>query len=361
LKEGKENNKQLKGLNFNAVIVSFFEDSKGRIWFGTNKNILGVWDGKSLIKYSSTLTESQYANAYIQEDTKGNIWAYSTKAAFLFIKNNFVLVHDNKFSLSYKTFYPRADKSVYFLSNEGLNIRNGAVSNLVFTIDKELLNNRPGYIYVDEKGLWLGNNSGMYVIGFDGKTTQLLKNTDVSQVIKDRNSNIWFTTNNGIYRLPDEKERVFVLGKESNLGNQAIKSITKDSFGRLWMGLANNSIHILNPKTNGIEKIGIDDQKKYNTIKQLVVDEKNNKVFFASDYGLGYVDENYPKNKNINYLKEVNNSVFVVKNFSLDTTNKLALALSSGVVMINDRIKKFEFSSLRYRENKDYFKERAYR
>lgn len=357
----EDNNKQLKGLNFNAVIVSFFEDSKGRIWFGTNKNILGVWDGKSLIKYSSTLTESQYANAYIQEDTKGNIWAYSTQAVFLFIKNNFVLIRDNKLGLSYKTFYTRADKSIYFLNKDGLNIRNGAVSNLVFKVDKELLSNRPGYIYVDEKGLWLGNNSGVYVVGFDGRTTQLLKNIDVSQVIKDSNSNIWFTTNNGIYRLPDEKERVFLFGKESKLGNQAIKSLTRDRFGRLWMGLATNRISILNPKTNEIENININDQKKYNVIKQLVIDEKENKVFFASDYGLGYVSENYPKNKSINYLKEVNNSVFVVKNFSLDTSNKLALALSSGVVMINDRIKKFEFSSLRYRENKDYFKDRAYR
>lgn len=357
----EQNNKQLKGLNFNAVIVSFFEDSKGRIWFGTNKNILGVWDGKSLIKYSSTLKESQYANAYIQEDKQGNIWAYSTQAVFLFIKNNFVLIRDNKLALSYKTFYTRPDKSVYFLNNEGLNIRNGALSNLVFKVNPELLNNRPGYIYVDEKGLWLGNNSGIYVVDFNGKTTQLLKDVDVSQVIKDKNKNIWFTTNNGIYRLPEENERVFIFGRGSKLGNEAIKSINKDSFGRLWMGLGNNNIQILDPKTNQLEKINIPDQKKYNTIKQLVVDEKNKKMFFASDYGVGYVDENYPKKKEINYLKEVNNSVFVVKNFSLNRADNLALALSSGVVIINDRINKLEFSSLHYRENKDYFQDRAYR
>lgn len=357
----EQNNKQLKGLNFNAIIVSFFEDSKGRIWFGTNKNMLGVWDGKSLIKYSSTLKESQYTNAYIQEDIQGNIWAYSTQAVFLFIKNNFVLIRDNKLALSYKTFYTRADKTIYFLNAEGLNIRNGALSNLVFKVNPELLNNRPGYIYVDEKGLWLGNNSGIYVVDFNGKTTQLLKGVDVSQVIKDKNKNIWFTTNNGIYRLPEENERVFIFDKASILGKDAIKSIIKDSFGRLWMGLGNNNIHILDPKTNKLEKVNLPDQKKFNTIKQLVVDKKNNKVFFASDYGLGYVAENYPKNKDIKYLKEVNNSVFVVKNFSLDTNNRLALALSSGVVMINDRIKNFQFSSLHYRENKDYFKERAYR
>ena len=51
----------------------------------------------------------------------------------------------------------------------------------------------------------------------------------------------------------------------------------------------------------------------------------------------------------------------MVKNFSIDTTSQLALALSSGVVIINDRINKFEFSALNYKENQDYFKDRSYR
>ncbi|RZL27875.1 MAG: diguanylate cyclase, partial [Pedobacter sp.] len=89
-----DNEKLLKKLNFNAVIVSFFEDQSGKIWFGTNKNIIGVWDGENLIKYTSPSQKSQYANAYIHQDKQGNIWAYSTDAVFIFIRNNFVLVND---------------------------------------------------------------------------------------------------------------------------------------------------------------------------------------------------------------------------------------------------------------------------
>ncbi|TKC10598.1 diguanylate cyclase [Pedobacter polaris] len=356
-----DNDKQLKKLNFNAVIVSFFEDSKGKIWFGTNKNIIGVWDGENLIKYSSTYNESQYANAYIQEDKQGNIWAYSTEAVFLFIKNNFVLIEDKTLPLSYKTLITRTDKSVYFLDNKGLNIRNGAFSSLVLNINPDLLTNRPGYIYVDEKGLWLSNNSGVYVIGFDGKIEQLLKDVDVNQVIKDSNQNIWFTTKNGIYRLPDKKERLYIFNKANGLDNEVIKSITKDANGRLWMGLGNNNINILNLRNKTIQKINIPDQKKYNIIKQLTFDAKNKQLFFASDYGVGVIKAAYPAKTEINYLKETNNSVFVVKNFSIDTTSKLALSLSSGVVIINDRLNKFEFSSLNYKEKQDYFKDRSYR
>ncbi len=354
-----DNDKQLKQLNFNAVIVSFLEDSKGRIWFGTNKNIIGVWDGKSLIKYSSPTLEKQYANAFINEDKQGNIWAYSTTATFLYIKSNFVLVEDKLLPLSYKTL-TRKDQTVYFLDNTGLNIKNGSETELILKINPELLNNSPGYLYVDKESIWLSNNSGVYAIGFDGKVNQLLKDVDVNQVIKDHNRNIWFTTKNGIYRLPEAKERLYILNKADGLSNDVIKSVTKDENGKIWMGVG-NGINILNPHTKAVQKINLPDPKKYNLIKQLTFDKKNQTIFFSSDYGLGYLSTNNPSPARISYLKETNNSVYVVKNFSIDTGSKLALSLSSGVVIINDRFKKFEFSSLNYVENKDYFKDRSYR
>ncbi len=355
-----DNDEQLKQLNFNAVVVSFFEDSKGRIWFGTNKNIIGVWDGKSLIRYSSPNSDRQYANAFIHEDKQGNIWLYSTTAVFLYIKSNFVLIEDDILPLSYKTITNRKDKSVYFLDKLGLNIKNGAESRLVFKISPALLNNNPGYIYIDEKSLYLSNNSGVYVIGFNGETKQILKDIDVNQVIKDKNQNIWFTTKNGIFRLPETKERLYIFNKENGLSNDAIKSITKDDQGRFWLG-AGNEINILNKKTKSIEKINLPDKQKYNLIKQLTVDKKHQQIYFASDYGLGSIGINYPKNKKIQYLKETNNSVFVIKNFSIDTTSNIALSLSSGVVIIKDRFNKLEFSALNYKENQDYFKDRSYR
>lgn len=355
-----DNDSQLKKLNFNAVIVSFFEDSKGRIWFGTNKNIIGVWDGQYLLKYSSPNTEKQYASAFIYEDLHGNIWAYSTTATFLYIRNNFVLVEDNSLPLSYKTLALTKDKLVYFLNKDGLNIKSGAMSRPVLRVDPELLSNNPGYIYANDDELWLSNNSGVYVIDYDGKTKQLLKNVDVNQVIRDKDQNMWFTTKNGIYRLPEAKERLYIINREQGLSNEAIKSIAKDEKGRLWMGTANAELNVMDTRLKTVQKINIPDKKKYNTIKQLVVDPKSHAVYFASDYGLGSISSTL-QNSTLRYLKETNNSVFVVKNFSLDSTSKLALALSSGVVIINDRQHKFEFSSLNYKEQQDYFKDRSYR
>ncbi len=355
-----ENNAQLKQLNFNAVIVSFFEDSKGRIWFGTNKNIIGVWDEKSLIKYSSPSMESNYENSFITEDKQGNIWAYGTSAVFLYIKSNFVLIEDQQFPLSYKTITNGKNNSTYFLSKEGLKVKNGAITTLLFKINPTLLTNSPGYIYIDKDQLWLSNNSGVYVLDFDGTVTPLLKDIDVNQVVKDKNQNMWFTTKNGIYRLPDEKERLYIFDEQNGLSSNVVKSITKDTFGKLWLGFG-HELNSLLLKNKTIERIVIPDKKKYNVIKQLCFDPKNKLVYFASDYGIGNFSAKDPNPSTINYLTEKNNSVFVVKNFSLDTTGKMAIALSSGVVILNDKLNRFEFSSLDYKENQDYFKDRSYR
>lgn len=356
----QNNNSQLKQLNFDAIVVSFFEDSKGRIWFGTNKNTIGVWDGKTFIKYNSPNPNYQFINTTIHEDKQGNIWAYSSQAVHLFLKNNFVLVKNSQIPISYKTIFNGPDKSMYFLDKNGLNHKIGTFNQLILKIDSNLLNNRLGYSYFVNDELWLSNNNGVYVLDLKGKIKQILNHIDVNQVIKDNNQNIWFTTKNGIYRLPDIKERLYIFNETNGLSNNNIRSISKDNKNRLWLGLNNAQINILDLKSKVINKISLPNTEKYNTIKQLTFDKKNERMYFGSDYGLGSLSALYPLNAKINNLKETNNSVFVVKNFSLDSTQHLALAMSSGVVIVKDRKDKFEFTSSNYKEKQDYFKDRSY-
>ncbi|RZL42030.1 MAG: diguanylate cyclase, partial [Pedobacter sp.] len=296
------NEKLLKKLNFNAVIVSFFEDRSGKIWFGTNKNIICVWDGETLFKYTSPSVKTQYANAYIHQDKQGNIWAYSTDAVFVFIKNNFVLVNDKMLPISYKTFFTAKDHSIFYLNKDGLNLKKGSETNFLFKIEEKLLNNNPGYIYANDKELWLSNNNGVYVIDYTGKAKQLLIDVDVNQVIKDSDNNMWFTTKNGIYRLPEEKERLYTINTSNGLNNDFVKSITKDQQDRVWLGLNNNNINIFNPKGKTVEKLKLANQEKYNLIKQITYNQKDGLVYFASDYGLGSVSATYPENSKVNHL-----------------------------------------------------------
>ena len=354
------NDANLKELNLNGVVVSFLEDSKGRLWFGTNNNIIGVWDGKKTTKIISNSNDQKYQNVFIYEDEKNNIRAVNSTANFIFSNGIFIASKTKIFPVSYKAIN-RINGKIYFLNQYGLNTIEKGVTKEIVKLSPQLLNSNLGYILLGEKKLWFSNDNGVKGINLDGTGVKnFLQNISVNQTIRDNQGNLWFTTRNGIYKLPKVKDQLFTFGRENGLNSPITKSIVKDKNNRLWLGSNNSTINILDLKTKKIEQIKLPDATKYNTIKQLVVDKKNRRIFFASDYGLGSVSSSYPTNANFKFLKETNNLMFVVKNFAIDSTSKLTLSMSSGVVIINDR-NELQFSSFKYKEDKDFFRDRSYR
>lgn len=356
----ENNDGNLKELNLNGVVVSFLEDHKGQLWFGTNNNVIGVWDGKKTTKIISNSNDQKYQNVFIYEDEKNNIRAINSTANFIFSNGLFVPSKTKIFPVSYKAIH-RINNKIYFLSQHGLNTIEKGITKEILKINPQLLNSNLGYILLGEKKLWFSNDEGVKGINLDGTGIKnFLQNISVNQTIRDNQGNLWFTTRNGIYKLPKIKDQLFTFGKENGLNSTIIKSIVKDKNNRLWLGSNNSTINILDLKTKKTDQIKLPDATKYNTIKQLVVDKKNSRIFFASDYGLGSVSSSYPNDADFKFLKETNNLMFVVKNFAIDSTSKLTLSMSSGVVIINDR-NELQFSSFKYKEDKDFFKDRSYR
>jgi len=356
------NNKQLKLLKLNAVIVSFFEDSQGRFWLGTNKNLLVMWDGKSIKKYISANVTHQFINAFVHEDATGSIWVFSSQCMHLFKGKTFVTVPHSSLPLSYRLGLNLPDKSMAYFDHESLNIRKEHKQYQLLKIDPKILNNSPGYFYLDKKNdLWMSNASGIYHIDTAGQTTRYLENISCSQIIKDTKSNMWFTTTSGIYMLPNQAERLYLVNKANGLSTDIVKSVTKDRQNRLWLGLTDGQINTLDLNDFKVGKIVLGDKRKFNYIKQLAYDEVNNALYFSSDYGLGRINKADNISNQIEYLKQSNNSMFVVKSFSIDGGNKLALALSSGVFIVPDRVRHFEFDYLQFNPYAKFFNHRSYR
>lgn len=356
----EKNNPSLKELNFNGVVVSFLEDSKGRLWFGTNNNVIGLWDGGKTTKIVSNSITHKYQNVFIYEDQQKNIRAVNNSANFIFSNGHFIMSKNNISPISYKTIN-QTDSNLYFLNQQGLNTTRNGTTREILKLDPKLLGSDIGYILLGEKKLWFTNQNGVKGINLDGTGEKnFLNGISVNQSVRDNEGNLWFTTKNGIYKLPKIKDQLYTFTKQNGLTNATIKSIVKDKNNRLWMGSTNGIINILDLKSKKIEQIKLPNPGNYNLIKQLVSDKKNNRIFFASDYGLGSVNSSYPKAANFKFLREVNNHMFVVKNFTIDSTSKLTLSLSSGVVIINDR-DELAFSSLKYKELEDFFKDRSYR
>ncbi|MCX2575226.1 ligand-binding sensor domain-containing protein [Pedobacter sandarakinus] len=367
LKDGKfynqDNDQLLKKLSFNTVIVSFLMDKKGRIWLGTNSNMIVCYDGKVIKKFVSPNVDDKFINAFIHEDEQGTIFAYSDLSVQKFDGKTFSVVSSRVKPISYMTANNQPNGSLVYLDSGGLKaLKQGNITDLV-SIPQNLIKNMSGYFFYDEtqKQVWLSNANGAFVLDKSGKTVQYLQDITVNQIIKDNNQNMWFATNVGIYMLPNINNRLSIIDAESGLSSNVIKSITKDGKNRLWLGTDDAVIDILTIKNYQVSEVGLDDFKKYKTIKQISFDQKNQAIYFASDYGMGVFKNIYRSTDDVKYLKESNNSMFVIKHFSLGTNdNHLALALSSGVVFLSDRINKFEFNSLKYREKEDFFKDRSY-
>ncbi|MGE6219569.1 two-component regulator propeller domain-containing protein [Nubsella zeaxanthinifaciens] len=356
----ESNDAALKELNFNGVVVSFLEDNKGNLWFGTNNNIIGSWDGKQTKKFLSNNSQYKFQNAFIYEDEKGKIRAINKSANFVFANGNFVKTSNSFFPLSYKAINKQQD-AIYFLDEEGLQLLKNGTQTTVLKLNKQLINSDLGYIFLGEKRLWLGNENGVFGIDIDNQNNKrFLANVGINQTIRDNQGNLWFTTKNGIYKLPQLKDQLYTFGKVNGLEKPMVKSIIKDKSNRLWLGSSDGTINILSIATKKINTIQLPDANKFAVIKQLVRDDLNNRIFFASDLGLGSVNSNYPQSNSFKFLRELNNNVFVIKNFTIDSTTKLTLSLSSGVVIINDR-NKLEFSAFKYKEQRDFFKDRSYR
>ncbi|MEJ5963094.1 ligand-binding sensor domain-containing protein [Pedobacter immunditicola] len=356
------NDKSLQVLKFKAVVISVFQDSKDRLWFGTNKNLLYLFDGKSLTTFKARHQADQFFFTYINEDAQGRIWAYSNNSVKVYENGKFKSSENTPVKpVSYKTITSLPDNSLLYIGKGGLNYHKADNNVVLHQIDAALLNDNLGYFYADQKELWLSHKSGILHVDESGKTHTYLQGTPTVQVIKDSKLNMWFTTSNGIYMLPGRKNRLFVIDKSHGLGSNAVKSITKDKKHNIWLGLDNGNINKLQHLTLKVDQIEIQDKETFNTgIKKLLLDESSQSLHFASDFGLGRLNGIDKNNPTIDYLKETNRSLFVVKDFSIDQDGKLALALSSGVVLLKETKKHFEFNMSHLKNGVNFFNDRAY-
>jgi sensor histidine kinase YesM/ligand-binding sensor domain-containing protein len=351
------NSNLLKLLKFNDIIVSFYEDSQGRIWLGSNNNRLYVWDGKYLIKYVSKNHNKQFIQTFIHEDRFGAIWAISQQATMVFKDSKFYSTPKQIAALSDKTIANLPGDRLIYLDKQGLAIQTNNHKTQRFKLGQNFLNASQGYIYANDLELWLSNNDGIFQLERSGQIHQYLKGIPSSQVIKDRDHNMWFTTTDGIYMLPKKENRMYVIDKNSGLVSDNVRSITRDEKNRLWLGLDNASINVLDTKTLKVEKITFPDKKRYWNVKQLFADKDS--VYFASDNGLGRITGT-PAKPQMQYLKESNNGVFAVKDFSVGKNKDLAIATSSGIIQLNVQLKNFEFNAHNLSRGKTFYNNRAY-
>jgi ligand-binding sensor domain-containing protein len=354
------NSSLLHLLKFNEIIVSFFEDQRGHIWFGSNKNQLYRYDGEHLIKYVSKDPHKQFFNAVVHQDAKGKIWVVSQHITMTFVNDTFYAQPSVTQPISYKTLSTAPGKDLLYLDTEGLKLLKKPAKPLNFHIPLSMLNPKLGFVYASETELWLSNTEGVFEFRIGMPVKQYLLNIPTNQVFKDRTGNMWFTTSNGIYMLPKFENRMYVVGQDFGLSSNYIKSITNDKEKRLWLGMDDGVINVLSNDRKTIRVIKLSKPGFGSNIKQLLIDTGHSTLYYSTDQALGRIKNIYSAALTTELLKDSANSVLAIKNFSISNKNELALATASGVFLLNASAKQFKFHALKAKKGKDFYVNRAF-
>ncbi len=225
------------------------QDKAGNMWFGTTREGVYRYDGKSFTQFTKKDGLNSNTVWSILEDKAGNIWL-GTDAG--------ICRYDPKQAVG-KTIInvPIITNFMTTVSNNNYNDY-GSKKNAVWSI------------FQDKTGkIWFGTGEGVYC--YNGKTfTHFLQNDGVINrehlhlkmvdcILDDTNGNIWFASGmppgmEGVCRFDGK-----TISRFKPNGDGWIRTIIEDKKGNLWFGGRQNGNFCYDGKTftNFTEKVGI--------------------------------------------------------------------------------------------------------
>ena len=266
----------------NENVTAILQDSKGYIWFGTERGGLNKYDGYTFTKYKfdplDSNSISQNLIYTIFEDKRGDIWVSTYEGLCKFD------LATEKFTRYKPSPNARfADPNIFAINEDSDGMMwVGSTSKGLCRFDRESGKFLPdsfdlGYhklpgdleefgggiscIYKDRAGvLWVGNATGLHKINLtavksgqskvstdyqhDPGNPTTLSSNNVSSIFEDKAGIIWVATDNGLNSL-DKKTGNFKRYQNDPKNNQSISSnnsfswggsgIKEDQEGNLWI------------------------------------------------------------------------------------------------------------------------------
>jgi len=233
-------------------VNSSLQDKAGNLWFGTTRDGVFKYNGKSFVQYTTINGLNSNTVLSILEDKSGKIWIGTEAGVNLYDGKTFTRVQiplrinmpPNKQRNTHDVFSIMQDKSgkLWFATIDGVYIYDGKT----FTpfVVKEAgggfmsSNHNVERILEDKSGnIWFGGRSNEGVFRYDGKSLTNLKvnGTDWAwPTLQDKNGNIWFSNWKGAYRY-DGKSFIKMDGLSTG-STSPITRIIEDKKGNLWFG-----------------------------------------------------------------------------------------------------------------------------
>ena len=235
-----------------ALIETFFEDSKGNIWLSTKKTPLIKYTKGKIKKISSPGLRNSvlFYKENIKDET---LWVISDSLYFININTDKISkgipmrysdgtgIQKSSFSRIIKT----KEKYTGIKNLAGVFELKDSVITPVIPLESIMKNYKINSASQYNNDLWISTGAG--VVCFPN--TVLTKNNkklflegyNVSNVYRDHEGSIWFTTlGRGVFYLPSEEIINYTL--KDNLPEEAITCINGDGKGNILIGTGNGMI-----------------------------------------------------------------------------------------------------------------------
>ncbi|MBR4706570.1 MAG: hybrid sensor histidine kinase/response regulator, partial [Pseudobutyrivibrio sp.] len=267
----------------------FFEDSKGRIWVGTNDNGIVCLDNLTQTHFHAKDGMPSLCVRAFAEDNKGRI-IVGTASGLVYIDNdmNVVRIDEKRLNQSLITRLSTDSRGVvygYSTSGYVFSIESGKVQEIFKGIEKEMEN--ISYVFADPKSsgrVYFGTYNGLLYYGKFGDSSENLKVIDIYPIedvrwISYDCERIWVASSNYVGYL-DQNNR-FMLVRNIPF-NTDIEMLTSDYQGNIW--IASSTMGIMKLVSNNFYNVS-----ENSPISNMVVyctQFYKNKMYIGAEDGL---------------------------------------------------------------------------
>ena len=275
----------------NAAAVNLFEDSKNRIWVGTNKGVQVLDPSARLTRILTTADGivSSFIHKIV-EDNSGTMWIGANDGLNLTPNNKILQEHIGKGRIT--TVYQDANGLIWRGSERGLDIvdlKNRTTRHLgrAQGLGHDSIQTISGL----NRKVFVCTNDGFDIIDPDGKTIShidhnrgLVSRTIVS-VMVDKSGRIWLGGDSGIDVYDAAAKTVKHLGRDEGLSDEHfIDDIKSDTEGSTWISTRETGVNKIDANLQYIWGLDID-----NGLKILLPDDKDN-MWIGTPKGLHVVE-----------------------------------------------------------------------
>ena len=247
--ESKFENYRMPHMTTYFSTICMIEDSKGNLWFGTDKGGLYKYimseSRMQVIDLPKTGVTSNTVSC-LTEDSKGRIWVGTFGGG--------IAVFDG-------------DNMHKFDSGNGL--KASKIYDIIEDVEGNIL------IADSDNGLTIFKGYAFETIN----EKDILPDPNVNAIYKDKSGALWFGTNASISRYnPESKNNLVIYNQLNDAIPQDSRFFREDKDGNLWIGTNEGGVYLFNMKTSKFEAQPYINSQLYRDgqIKALEIDHRNN-------------------------------------------------------------------------------------